>query len=718
MKRNLLAVITAMAIVFGLHGMAWALSGANGPHADYRPGYATGCSGNAACHTITKGPFLPETLDNDVTVDTPTQENFSNFCIACHNASGEAHQKSVGSPSNNIYINGTGLVPGNKGVSHSWNGRKQNAGTRIPASTFFNRTGYMPHGIVACQTCHNGPKKTTGEWIDWVQATNPSNDQLNYTILGYSSTPQYLNQYLKVYRSAAALSAPTYRRDRKQYLVSPSEYTYNSSSATVTFNAVQGANYIYAELAEPYLRGSNAGNALCLDCHNNRVDSAVSHPSGSGAKNNHPVAINYGYNFGLHSTLKPGATGNVYLEKISGSDRVLCTSCHDPHNAASDNGQILRESDGYTLCADCHKTKLDGYSTAGSVNVHNGSRHTSPTACLDCHDTHNSKNIMLIKNGINGKAVNFQSFTGVRSFGPDTGYGICEVCHTQTSHHLSSNAPSGQGHNTGLNCTQCHKHENGFGLGSGAIGGCDTCHGFPPAPGNAGPSGYGWADATGNKHSVHMTYIQKNLSLTGTAACACCHGNRPLGTHPENLDTAYIDPANSYWQGQWGTATFNGNTIGKTTTSDDSCTNVACHFTAGTRNWNDAAAQCDSCHEYPNSANDWDMVAKVNGHTVRASTLQNVTSAISRTSLKHLNVATYYNASSDTYDSVTGDVNKCGKCHADVIANHQNGTINVVPNGFAACGSGNFTFNNITTRRAVTCSNVECHVDKTTPNWY
>ena len=708
MKRNLLAVITAMAIVIGLHGMAWALNGANGPHADYRPGYSNiGCTSNAACHDIGTVTFMPQPLDHQLGY-TPANENFSNFCLSCHNASGEAHEKSAGSPSNNTYINFTGLTWGNSGVSHSWKGRIKNAGTRVPVN-FLNRTAYMPKGIVACQTCHNAPIQGS-EWINWVQATNPSSDQLNYTVLGYTSTPQYLSQYLRVYRSAGAISAPSYRRDRKQYLVSPSEYTYNNANATVTFSASQGTNNIYVELGAPYMRGGNAGNALCVDCHIDRVDSAVSHPSGNGAKNNHPTGIAYGHNSGLNDTLKPAATGNAYLE----NGQVLCTSCHDPHNAASDNGQILRESDETALCADCHKTKLDGYSTAGSVNIHYGSQHIAnnepPTVCTDCHG-HNSNNVLLIKDVINGKRVNFQSFTGARSFGPDTGYGVCEVCHKYTAHHLSDNSPSGQGHNTGLNCTQCHPHSNGF----QAIGGdCNSCHGFPPGTGGkGGPSG--WADLLGGKHAVHMTYIRHNFGagLSDTQVCEYCHGTQiPTPMHTKETDHAYMDLSLG-GGGSWTWSGASKSPIG------DSCTDVACHFTAGTRYWNDVAAQCDSCHEYPGSlTSDWDLVAKVNGHTVRASTLQNDTTAASRVSLKHLNIATAYSAATDTYDSVTQDVNKCGKCHADVPANHQNRTIDVTPNGYAACGTGNFTFNNITSRRLVTCSDVSCHTDKTTPNWY
>ena len=519
----------------GFCGHAWALNGANGPHTDYRPGYASdNCGGtNAACHVITQGSFLPQTLDNTLGY-TPANENFTNFCLSCHNKTGEAHRKSVGTPSNNIYDNRTGLIPGNNGVSHSWKGLIGNARTRAPTEPFFNRTAYMPHGVVACQTCHNAPIQDSNEWIDWMQATNPNNDQLNYTVLGYASTPQYLNQYLRVYRSAVALtSPPTFRRDRKQYLVSPSEYTYNNSNATITFSAPQGSSNVYVELGEPYLRGSNAGNALCLDCHNDRNSQQVSHAPGTGATNNHPVAVNYGYNSGLHDTLKPytSSHGNAYIE----NGQVLCTSCHDPHNAASNNGQILRETDGYTLCADCHKTRLSGYSTAGSVNIHNGVEHTKnnepATVCTDCHG-HNSNNILLIKNVINGKRVNFRSFTGLGSFGPDTGYGVCEVCHTKTSHHLSSNASSGQGHNTGKDCTRCHKHQTGF-APQGGTAPCYGCHDGSAAPNIKALMGLGTSATAGGKVSRHFIAYDNN---TSSSCLAMCHTSNHAGGSP-NLKT-------------------------------------------------------------------------------------------------------------------------------------------------------------------------------------
>ena len=59
---------------------------------------------------------------------------------------------------------------------------------------------------------------------------------------------------------------------------------------------------------------------------------------------------------------------------------------------------------------------------------------------------------------------------------------------------------------------------------------------------------------------------------------------------------------------------------------------------------------------------------------------------------------------------------KCGYCHS-TLAGHNNGAINVNPNGAGLCG-GNFTFTGTTTGKNVTCSNVSCHSGKKTPNWW
>jgi predicted CxxxxCH...CXXCH cytochrome family protein len=207
-----------------------------------------------------------------------------------------------------------------------------------------------------------------------------------------------------------------------------------------------------------------------------------------------------------------------------------------------------------------------------------------------------------------------------------------------------------------------------------------------------------------------FTTITKNEDT-----CKCCHGNKPGNTHPENpaVDFASIDTSSPvYWNG--GTFSI-GTTVGKVSTADDSCSNVACHSTTGKRNWDGPSGPlaCDTCHEYPGSGtNDW---TGTNGHTIRY-TPGVVGTYNSNLNVTHLNVASAYNAATDTYEGVTSDVNKCGKCHPNISGNHKDGYIEVAPNGYGA-GGGNFGITKVSDT-AVQCSNVACHFSRKTPNWY
>ena len=674
------------------------------PHTNFRARYNGACISNtgAACHIVNQGKFLPVSYTADPSVD------YTNFCLSCHNPAAEAHQRNPGTPSSNSYVNQTGInTSGMKGNSHAWGRPIGNAGTRIPVEANFAGTTYMPGSIptVLCQTCHDGMDKGTGNSIPPIEreqnvywATGlpvPGSNYTKYRLIGYTSTMKYLQQYIRVYRNAGGpIAAPVYERSKRQYMVNYTTYSYNNLSATVTFHAPQPAGAgIYVDIPEPYLRQSDNMNANCYDCHADRLDQMATHAPGGGAKNSHPVSVQLKMTFGLHSTLMPATKGNAFLET---GNTVVCTSCHQQHNSVSADGELQCETDSNQLCSDCHKTKLYGYSSAGSVNYHNGPKHTSPTVCLDCHTTHNSRNILLIKNVINGVLINFQNFSGAQSFGNDTGSSICEVCHTTTTYHLSDG--SGTGHLTGKNCTSCHLHSTGF-----QPSGCNTCHGFPPSvsPGPAGPIAYGWSDTTGNLHAVHMTYIQNNFGLTGNSACARCHGNpMPPSDHFSGLtlSTAIIDTSS------WGGGTFSdGGTPGKSNTGDDTCTNVSCHkLPQYTRVWGATPGQCNNCHEYPGSSRDW---SGPNGHLIRYD------APVVKTHL----TASGFIAATDNYSTVTSDPTKCGKCHSGGV--HQNGHIVLNGSDNANCGM-NFTFTVITSGAKVTCSDVYCHNGKTTPTWY
>jgi hypothetical protein len=139
----------------------------------------------------------------------------------------------------------------------------------------------------------------------------------------------------------------------------------------------------------------------------------------------------------------------------------LCLSCHGPAGPATVN----RDGDDVPVPKD--------------VNIHNGSKHSQPTNCWDCHD-HESQaggNLFMIPTTVatpnsGDKDVIFTATTGANSYadGDATYDGVCEVCHTTTAQHRNDGG-AGQ-HNAAVDCITCHSHDSGF---QGA-GSCVACH--------------------------------------------------------------------------------------------------------------------------------------------------------------------------------------------------------------------------------------------------
>lgn len=246
---------------------------------------------------------------------------------------------------------------------------------------------------------------------------------------------------------------------------------------------------------------------------------------------------------------------------------------------------------------------------------------------------------------------------------------------------------------------------------SGTGGHCDMCHNHQPSAGVN-------QSATVPLQYAHALHFQNISTMLGRkASCNDCHP----AAHTNYAGLAMITklPVTSGNAGLLPTLGWTG--TGRAV--DGTCQN-SCHKYSPSPAWNSIAtnvvtgtAGCSACHQYPGSPNEWDLVAKSNGHTVRAKFLQNATTAVSRKSLAHLNNASAYNYLTDTYTGVTGDQSLCGKCHSG--GTHMSGTIDInANNGLGTTCSTNFTFNNISTGSRVTCSNAKCHFGKTTPNWW
>lgn len=329
-----------------------------------------------------------------------------------------------------------------------------------------------------------------------------------------------------------------------------------------------------------YLRVSNAGDAMCKDCHSAR-DVGRYADDNINNKGSHPVGLAYPTS---DSKYNDPPTGSVIIQ----DGNIECSSCHKVHYAETDDGYLLRQTNDDALCTTCHT-----YTSHESMG------------CKVCHQTHNTNkaNIYMVKNtittpGSGDKTVVFTAQSGANSGadGDATYDGVCEVCHTSTSYH--KNDGTGASHNAGSNCVSCHPHEDSF-----AAAGCDDCHiaTFP-----------GWGTTDG-----HYSHTSKY-----SFQCSTCHyqygsGGALEGTHPSggNANVAFDPSGLVYRNGlDSNTPAYNAN---------KSCSNVYCHsdgksafrgkddtYTWSTRNipsaiytttpvWTSVVgtiSSCDACH--------------------------------------------------------------------------------------------------------------------------
>ncbi|MHB8790655.1 MAG: CxxxxCH/CxxCH domain c-type cytochrome [Desulfobulbaceae bacterium] len=212
------------------------------------------------------------------------------------------------------------------------------------------------------------------------------------------------------------------------------------------------------------------------------------------------------------------------------------------------------------------------------------------------------------------KAVRFFRPTGPNSFAdgdPAKIDGICEVCHTLTSHWRNDGSFAAVGVHDGLqatNCMSCHPHSEGFKAD------CGACHGFPPEDGatlvsSPGPTG----SATAGAHIEHTT----NQAI----GCDACHyKNIPDGEHNNGTPlsvtigfgpNAPIPQGGSY-DGQALVPYDRTTTVPETTVSSGgskTCATLYCHGNYAGSGLNaspvwdvPATGDCGTCHGASNTA--------------------------------------------------------------------------------------------------------------------
>jgi len=358
-----------------------------------------------------------------------------------------------------------------------------------------------------------------------------------------------------------------------------------------------------------------------------------------------------------------------YTATVSGGIKLNCDACHDD---STENAT--------TTLSGAHGGHVRNGATISGYSAMNAAANAG---CNNCHPD-NSGDLWL-----NGKADD-----GTKKVYPHASDGTNVVSDNATVSRTGMTVTRGAGSTDTCGAGSCHPRST---PAWNAAMNCDMCHYYNAAPTSAGNTGTGALSYSHNKH------------FDAGKLCTDCHGAAPVdashgGAFPIVSDNAAVSRT--------------GMVITRAAGTTDTCTftsGVGCHGDgSSTPQWGSSGNGCTTCHAYPNSTTNW---AAGNGHLVRYA------AAVATNS--HLRDNATYNKTTDNYSTVCNDTNKCGLCHKGTgvystwKANHINGTRNVISTGRGhnACG-GDYTITVVTSGSNVTCSNVDCHSGKVTPNWW
>jgi predicted CxxxxCH...CXXCH cytochrome family protein len=275
-----------------------------------------------------------------------------------------------------------------------------------------------------------------------------------------------------------------------------------------------------------------------------------------------------------------------------------CSACHDNNSAhisgvAGDSKRLLGALTGSTN-QECNYCHTDAGKVSGSklgVKVHQATG--LGAKCADCHNAHGTTNSMMVNASINGTAV---SFTGNSTFANAGRTGVCQVCHTTTQYFTKAGQPVADHVESTTNCLDCHAHNPATGLAFVPNGGCDACHGYPPAPrktingvtfgiqGNWSSARFEDYSGGGGAH-VLVAHIKKDAKASeGWVNCTPCHFEGqasharalPLRNHVDSV-TVTLDQALRFSDVALATYT-SASLVNGGTNKTGSCFNVSCHF--------------------------------------------------------------------------------------------------------------------------------------------
>jgi len=485
---------------------------------------------------------------------------------------------------------------------------------------------FLGSGAVAatnsCISCHSTNAEAARMPVDADAMANYFGTVAGQPATGSRSTHTYMAATVSVPNKANTVE-PT-----AAGLVNPSPH--NSTVLTNQLLCIRchaaGANSNNTpKVNKPFLRSTNVDDALCLDCHRNRVaqDTTVNNIG------SHPVAYrSYSAVYKTNTTAfrKTPLSPNPYNQTamlgayLNSKGKIVCSTCHSIHYADSNSatldnrstangfaqddpakglkgqlqnskGQLLRtdpigsSATAINVCSSCHKETRNLNHNARGQNIQ----------CDHCHGAHvdytgdaTLPNLYLVRRDFSnmstdkvklgaGVKVIYNSATSL-SFNRADGKGICQVCHTPPAGGIHEQANTRK-----EDCIVCHNHANGFTAAE-----CTSCHGQPPITGSVGgPNGKAsqnyQIDESLTAHATHVNSGYYNY------ACKNCHYD---GTRADSHDTyartgtatfasVFVETAGSV--GDQPAKGLSKNVPGDYNTSARTCSAVYCHSNGNPR---------------------------------------------------------------------------------------------------------------------------------------
>jgi predicted CxxxxCH...CXXCH cytochrome family protein len=359
--------------------------------------------------------------------------------------------------------------------------------------------------------------------------------------------------------------------------------------------------------ASDWTGGSAA--VTCVDCHSGTY-------VGGGA--NGPTS-------GLH-TVTPTITGQLHNDTVAGG----CAACHTSVSAQAThiagsftgNGSVAgdrtamglatfytnggTDNNGTCLTTGCHTGRDDWEHKWASAA---GTYTTDVTACVNCHGMDTTFNTGVVHrdtvgtwsmhgsgasysckdcHALEASTNNYTFVFGGSDWGGTSqhGNGTIEINSTSTSYNQTNNT-----------CEGCHTNDGTHNfvdtgwtiagiVGDGINGSCNSCHGYPPLPGdgktNKAVEGKG-------AHAKHVTHIAALAGVTlnettdtftgatSTAVCGVCHNVSSDTNHSTGGGSRNMLIPTSY---QFGASvpSYNGTENVSSSTDPKSCSSVSCHF--------------------------------------------------------------------------------------------------------------------------------------------